>query len=188
MTKKKQTKPATPGRIAKPKAKGMGKRKGSAFEREVCKKLSLWVSGGKNADLFWRSAMSGGRATVARKNGKLVRQAGDVCAVTPEGHPFTDFWYIECKHYKTIDLGQFVVTYKGKLAEWWKKARREARAYGKEPMLIVKQNGWPAMLFTRPGLCGPLVPVIYATHPVLITRAAAAWPLDSVLMEKPWVH
>lgn len=135
--------------VRKPRAKGMGKRKGSAFEREICKRLSLWVSGGKKADLFWRSAMSGGRATVARKKGGLVRQAGDITATAPEGHAFTDVWFVECKAYKQIDLAQFLVLRKGMLAGWWNKCKFEARQYGREPMLIVKQNGWPVLVVTK---------------------------------------
>lgn len=144
------TKPIAKKKAPKLKAKGgAGKRKGSAFERDVCVKLSLWVSGGKKTDLFWRSAMSGGRATVARKTGKMVRQAGDICATTPEGHSFTSVWFVECKSYKQIDLAQFLVLRKGVLAGWWKKCRFEARQYGREPMLIVKQNGWPALVVTK---------------------------------------
>lgn len=147
---------------AKPKGKaGAGKRKGSAFEREICKRLSMWVSGGKKTDLFWRSAMSGGRATVARKSGKVVRQAGDICATTPEGHVLTDAWYLECKSYKQIDFAQFVLSDTGKLAQWWKRAKSEARHYGKEPVLIVKQNGWKPLVISRVGSeMGNLVSIV----------------------------
>lgn len=53
--------------------------KGSSFEREFCKKLSLWVSDGKDPDIFWRTAGSGSMAT--RK--QLQVQIGDV-TVFPE--------------------------------------------------------------------------------------------------------
>lgn len=129
--------------------KGRGKAKGSAFERDVCKQLSLWVSKGKHKDLFWRSSMSGGRATVHRKKGANVRQAGDITAVTPAGHALTDAWYIECKHYKSIDLPQFILHGRGRLVKWWTRAKAEARQYGKAPVLIVKQNGWPTLLLCR---------------------------------------
>ena len=49
--------------------KGGGKAKGSSFERLICKELSLWITGGEHQDVFWRSAMSGGRSTVAMKKG-----------------------------------------------------------------------------------------------------------------------
>jgi len=125
--------------------RGGGKAKGSAFEREVCKLLSLWVSDGKDEDLFWRSAMSGGRSTVAHKKGRVVRQSGDITAVAPAGHALTDHWHIECKAYRDIRLGQFIVKNTGPMAEWWKTACKQAALWEKKPALIVKQNGWPTL-------------------------------------------
>lgn len=130
---------------------GGGNKKGSAFERKVCKALSLWVSGGKHEDLFWRTAMSGGRATVARKKGRTVRQSGDICAVDRDGHSFTNRWYVETKAYAKIDLDSFIIKNKGRLAKWWGVCKREAKHYGREPMLIVKQNGWPWLVVTYTG-------------------------------------
>jgi hypothetical protein len=78
--------------------KGGGKGKGSSFERKVCVLLSLWVTNGKKKDAFWRSSMSGGRATIHVKRGDKNRQAGDIAAVAPEGHQFTDVFFAECKH------------------------------------------------------------------------------------------
>lgn len=142
---------------------GAGKRKGSAFEREVCKKLSLWVSNGEHEDLFWRSSLSGGRSTVAHKKGKLVRQAGDICAVEKAGHPLTNQWYIECKFYKSIDLDSWLIKETGKLTVWWKRCKNEAHRYGKDPMLIVKQNGWPVLVVTKHNhLAHITLPVIQA--------------------------
>lgn len=128
---------------------GGGKRKGSKLEREVCKKLSLWVSDGKNGDLFWRSAMSGGRSTVAHKKGEVVRQAGDICAVTPEGHELTDHWYIECKFYRRVGLEAWIINNNGKMRKWWITCRMQAKRHERQPMLIVKQNGWPTLVITK---------------------------------------
>jgi len=126
--------------------KGGGKQKGSAWEREVCRRLSLWVTDGQKVDCFWRSAMSGGRATVAR--GK-VRQAGDICAVAPEGNAFADQWFVECKHVAHLNLEGFLIKGLGKLHDFWKLARSEARKYHRDPMIICKQNGWPALVISR---------------------------------------
>lgn len=129
--------------------KGKGKSKGSSFERVVCKQLSEWVSKGRRTDLFWRTAISGGRATVARRKGVVVRQAGDICAVSPEGHALTDYWYIECKFYRRIMLAEFLINNQGPIVRWWKTAKHEARQHGLEPMLIIKQNKWPVLVITR---------------------------------------
>lgn len=127
--------------------KGGGKAKGAAYEREVCKKLSLWVSHGKREDLFWRSAMSGGRATVGRKQGKSHDQhAGDISATHPEGHALTDKWYVECKAYSDLDIESALMKGEGKLSKFWREAVTQATAYHKMPMVIAKQNQWPPIV------------------------------------------
>jgi hypothetical protein len=131
------------------KNRGRGsKAKGSSFERKICIALSLWVSHGKHKDLFWRSAMSGGRSTVAHHCGEHVRQAGDICSVSPEGHSLTDRWYIECKHLKSLRLETFLLQGKGPLKKFWKTACRQAQQYDREPMLIAKQNNGPILVVT----------------------------------------
>src|SRR4051794_4734956 len=106
--------------------KGGGKGKGSSYERYVCKVLSLWITNGEREDVFWRSAMSGGRATVQHRRGVSVRQSGDICAVAPEGHVLTDTLYIECKHVKKLGLDSFLIKGTGPLANFWDKAQKEA--------------------------------------------------------------
>lgn len=134
---------------------GGGKAKGSQFERDVCKALSLWVTGGLKKDCFWRSAMSGGRATVARAKGDLVRQAGDITAVGVEGHVLTDYWYIECKHYRDLNLTSFFLEARGALYGFWVHAANEALKYNRRPMLIAKENGRPTLLIvTRHTMVG----------------------------------
>jgi hypothetical protein len=134
--------------------RGGGKSKGAGFEREICKRLSLWVSRGTKQDVFWRSAMSGGRSTVARKKGTVLnRQAGDITATAPEGHQLTGTFFIECKFYKDLQLRSFLLNLEyGKLWEFWDKALEEAFSYGKEPLLIAKQNLIPTLvLVTKAG-------------------------------------
>ena len=64
---------------------GYGKQKGSGFERTICHELSMWISHGKHDDLFWRSSMSGGRATVMfKKGGQNRTQNGDITAIQME--------------------------------------------------------------------------------------------------------
>jgi hypothetical protein len=126
---------------------GAGKRKGSAFERDVCKDLSRWVSGGSKEDLFWRSAMSGGRATVGRRKGKdHARHAGDISATSPEGHVLTDRWYVECKFYKDLAIQSALLKGIGKLAQFWRETCEQATHYHRMPMLIAKENMSPTIV------------------------------------------
>lgn len=131
---------------------GGGKGKGSAFERRVCKDLSLWVSKGKREDLFWRSAMSGGRSTVRAAKGKLTEhQSGDISSVHPAGHALTNPYYLECKFYRDLNAAALVFKNGGTLAEFWKVACKEAARYRKEPMLILKQNQQPIVVGLQSG-------------------------------------
>src|SRR4029077_18705934 len=127
--------------------RGGGKDKGSAFERLVCKQLSLWVSHGRRSDLFWRSAMSGGRATVAQKKGLHVHQAGDITSVHQDGHALTAEVYIECKALRKISLDA-LLSNGGPLLTIWNDTRTKARKLGRVPVLIAKQNRLPTLFIT----------------------------------------
>jgi hypothetical protein len=124
------------------------KAKGASFERAICKQLSLWLTQGKREDVLWRSAMSGGRATVAHRKGKDVRQCGDICAVGPEGHEFCQRYFLELKHVKRLALDQFLVKGTGPLANFWRVAKREAAKHKRQPILIARQNGWPIIVLS----------------------------------------
>jgi hypothetical protein len=125
---------------------GGGKAKGAAFERHICQALSKWLSRGKRQDLFWRSAMSGGRATVAHKKGvKLTTQGGDISAIDPLGAALTDYFCIEVKFYRKLDFQAFLLG-RGKLATFWAQVARDAKRYGKKPMLIARQNMYPTLV------------------------------------------
>lgn len=62
--------------------------KGGEFERQVCRMISKWWSGGRHDDLFWRSSQSGGRATVRHRKGKRTRgHESDITATDDVGLP-----------------------------------------------------------------------------------------------------
>jgi hypothetical protein len=126
--------------------KGGGKSKGAGFERECAKALSLWCSYGEREDCLWRSAMSGGRATVARKSGKeLASQAGDLSPINEIGQPFINTFYIEIKYYRDLNyIG--LLTSKGHLYKFWQNTLTESAIYRKLPMLIARQNSYPVVV------------------------------------------
>ncbi len=75
-----------------------GKNKGTSFERQICKQLSLWWTNGKSEGVFWRTASSGAMATIrAKKNKKAFGQHGDIQAINPIGQPLIDLCTIELK-------------------------------------------------------------------------------------------
>lgn len=126
---------------------GGGKAKGSSFEREICKLLSLWITRNARDDVLWRSAMSGGRATVHAKRGKqMAHVAGDICSVHPAGVPFVDKFYVELKTYRDLKIPQLLFAGGGTLAEFWDETVTLAAANRKLPMLIFKQNQYAPMV------------------------------------------
>jgi hypothetical protein len=86
--------------------KGNSKKKGSSFEREISKKLSLWWTNNSRDDVFWLTSGSGARATVRSKTKKSTfGQYGDIQATDPIGQPFIDICNIELKRgYNTATL------------------------------------------------------------------------------------
>ena len=75
-----------------------GGKKGTPFERRICKELSLWWTNGDRDDVFWRTATSGGRATQRAKTKRgTFGQEGDVQATDPIGQPLMDVFAIELK-------------------------------------------------------------------------------------------
>lgn len=75
--------------------------KGSDFERQLCKQLSLWWTQDLDQprdDIYWRSSQSGGRATERAKKGKATYGShGDIAFVDPLGSPLLKLFTIELK-------------------------------------------------------------------------------------------
>lgn len=161
---------------------GGGKRKGAAKERDFSKVLSLWITKGANENVFWRSAISGGRATVAKKSGVVnAAQAGDICAVSPEGFKFAANFYVELKHYKTLGLERFLLGLPCTISKFWDVAVMESSFYKKQPLLVARQNRLPDfILFTEETMKSPLLKVVGPTGPLhLVTLGNST---DSVIM------
>jgi len=126
---------------------GRGHRKGSSFERKICKKLSLWWTGSERDDVFWRTAGSGARAKVRSKKGKgTFGQYGDIQAVDPIGQPLLDVCSIELKigygKYSILDiLDKPTKTVKQQFEDFLEQANDDRKNAGVEwVMLITKRD------------------------------------------------
>lgn len=128
--------------------------KGAAFERDSCRRLSLWLSEGEHDDLLWRSTMSGGRATVQFKKGRASRAtAGDMSPISSLAERLTDLCLFECKHYRDLQLVGLYMGLKTGINLHWQEAREDAAKHKRWPVLIAKQNRLPTfMLLTKPAL------------------------------------
>jgi hypothetical protein len=128
--------------------------KGGAFEREICKRLSLWWTDGEDDSCFWRTSNSGGRATVRGKQGKKTSgHYGDVAATDERGKPFLDLFTIEIKRgYNRCTSAELLdkpARAKAQQYETWiAKAREDSAAAGSSSwMLIHKRDQREAVVF-----------------------------------------
>jgi len=119
-------------------------QKGPNFERSFCKNLSLWVTSGKDENIFWRSVGSGGRAT--RK--QLSVHLGDV-ACFPEkvatGQWFLDLFVVELKN-RNLSIGEVFK----KPFEWFLDTGRKCQLSNVSLLpLIIMKDGAKLLTFTH---------------------------------------
>lgn len=127
--------------------RGGGSNKGSSFEREICKDLSLWWTDGERDDVFWRTAGSGGRATNRARTGKTTAGAeGDLTATDPIGASLLAVCCFELKrgYNKTNPLDVIERKDNSKpclLEDFWKQASTSAEQSGAlYPVVILKRD------------------------------------------------
>lgn len=135
---------------------GRGKNKGNAFERRICQKLSLWWSEGKREDIFWRSASSGGVATMRSKRGKtMAGQSGDISAIHESGMPLTRLCTVELKRgYKGASIADMCDRLEASKPSKWEEFILQCQREAKESdspfwILIVQRDR------KRPMICIP---------------------------------
>jgi hypothetical protein len=117
-----------------------GKAKGSNWERDVCKFLSVWLTGQEKPYQFWRMPASGGLATIDELNADL---SGDIRALTPEAELLTSVYSIECKagYPKTSFWQHFKDIKNFPIEQFWEQCVRDATKANKKPMLIYRKKG-----------------------------------------------
>ena len=120
-------------------------RKGSAFERAICRRLSEWWSSGSRTDIFWRTTTSGARATTRATKGKSTYgQYGDIQATDPVGEPLLQLICFELKcGYPAVSVGDLLDTVDGGKVwnQWIKKAKRSAEGAKSHYWMIVSKKG-----------------------------------------------
>lgn len=79
------------------------KQIGNNYEREIAKKLSIWVSNNERDDVIWRDLSSGARATTRKKQDKDSIQMGDFVATCLQYEWVTQNMYIDSKCYQTFN-------------------------------------------------------------------------------------
>lgn len=131
--------------------------KGSAFERSICRQLSLWWSEGQDDNLFWRTSQSGGRATTRAKAGKRAdKHCGDICALDHVGAPLLRVisWELKRGYGKATihDLLDRPTKAKQQVyEEWIAKADRDRRRAGALYWAIIHQRDRREPIMFFPG-------------------------------------
>jgi hypothetical protein len=144
---------------------GGGKSKGSAFERLICRDLSLLISKGTREDLLWRSSMSGGRATIQLRRDVLNQtQAGDISSIDILSHWLIRDFTIECKHYADLEFTSGFLSNSGSLHRFWQSLVKITIPRNKSPMLIAKQNHRPTVMLTLPNRSPSEIKPIITLH------------------------
>lgn len=156
----------------------MGKKsgKGSAYERALCKRLSMWWTDGKRDDVFWRTSGSGARATVRWSHGKRTAgHYGDVGAVDEIGIPLVSLITIEVKRgYRESHFGFAFDAEPHAAQKPWEafvqQARDSARQAGTPHWLLVhKRDRAQALVFMPVALARALV--LTQVCPALVMRS-----------------
>lgn len=133
-------------------------QKGGNYERQFCRDLSLWWSGGADDNLFWRSQTSGGRATSRAARGKATAgHYGDTAALGPEGRPLIELVTIElkCGYNKVWPTASDLLdrpTHQNPtdLEEFFRQAILASRRAGSPHWLLVHRRDWRAAVAYLP--------------------------------------
>lgn len=140
------------------KKKNKGKGKGGSGERTVARILTKWITGKSTPEVLWRSAMSGGKATMAGV--KRHTMAGDFVAIDSRAQFLTGVAVLEVKNRKPANVLDFLPllpedvdclkvskgaktrgkrSWKNTIYCWWMKLCEEAKEAEKIPILIFKR-------------------------------------------------
>ncbi len=128
---------------------GGHKRKGNAYENNIAKRLSLWLTRGAREDVLQREKTSGATSTVAADDHRIhTHTAGDLVAVAEEGMWWTYPFLTECKHVKNIHAEGLLYHSNPNtgLYGYWRVLNQKCRLYDKAPALIFRRNTRPDML------------------------------------------
>lgn len=141
---------------------------GASFEREIAKKMSLWLTGGNDENCVWRSKSSGGRATYQRRRYGEHNKVYDFGDLGPDDSKvFFFFDVFNCE----LKTGYARKTKKG-MVKWdllelidsnqqlpmfynfWEQCVTDSNESGREPMLIFRRNRMEPCIAIRSDIFG----------------------------------
>lgn len=121
--------------------------KGNDFEWVIARKLSLWLTGGKDKTQLVRSIQSGGNANLKVSASRPEYQVGDLAPNGPQGEEFRRRFGVECKNYHLDPDWWHLFSYETWVVEgWWKKISSECDPYHLTPLLIMRRDRFPVVV------------------------------------------
>ena len=143
--------------------KGGGKRKGSGFEREIAKDLSLWITKDLRNDIFWRTHSSGSLGTVGGRR----LEYGDIMAIDDLGKPLTDNYNIECRCGKCLDIRHLVhPTKNSSIIQLIEEGRTNAKLSNRKSLWIIKEHGKRILVMLNIGDSSEVGHLVKADFPI----------------------
>jgi len=131
-----------------------GSKKGGAFERTICKQLSLWWSKGASDNVFYRTPNSGGRATTRLKSGKLSHGAGDIQTTDIDGRDLIEKFYLELKNGYNHSLSDAVFDNdKADVWGWIDKAIQGSEVHGQRSWWLIWKQDFKSTTIMLPYGC-----------------------------------
>lgn len=133
-----------------------GKAKGSEFERSICKRLSLWLTGKEKPVVFWRSPASGGLGTI--KTAENV--SGDIVSISDVSKWVCEKFSIECKNgYPSADLFKHIKNNikNDEIEQFWEQCIRDSRTENKHGILVFKKKGNQPIIGIEKSVYGQLI-------------------------------
>ena len=130
------------------------KAKGSSFEREMSRLLSLWWTNGKRDDAIWRSASSGALTTVGK--GRYLAHTGDFAATDGDAELLFKHVIIEAKRgYNRCSMQDMLdvpyrVMDKNPVWQMQYKLGQACQEQQKEGLLLWKRDRRELLVFYRP--------------------------------------
>lgn len=142
----------------------------------------MWLSEGTRKDLICRTVGSGGQFTSYANRNTSAGIPGDLRAQDPLAFKFFDLFVVECKHWKNLNLHQFL-NGTGDLHKAMLKVEKESvqstKAYW---ALIAKQNNQPDLLLL-PGLWADQRRFTIINHHKLFSGCVYLFNFDYFLKE-----
>lgn len=128
---------------------GQGKGKGTQFEREFARLLSVWWTRGQDEAVFRHRSGSGGAAVDLTGDSG---HSGDVYADKEVGLPVMQTWSFELKWFEDLTACLWTAFSRGEnklLERFWEQGILAAEPYGRKTILVLRTNQRKPLMLTN---------------------------------------